>query len=67
MTIFNQEDRQYLYNALRTALIDNNQPTQEVNNLMQDCKRMNNATLATVCVTHMPNILDDLDYNRSRR
>ena len=67
MTIFNQDDREYLYNALRTVLTDNNQPTQEISNLMQDCKRMNNATLATVCLNQMPNILDDLEYNRSRR
>ena len=67
MTYFNQQDRQYLYNELEGALIETNHTTQDVRNILQDCKRMNNVTLRDLCVNYMPDILDNLNYNRNRR
>ena len=67
MTYFNQDDRQYLYQELEEALFDIDYEPQDVKNILQDCKRMNNVELRDLCVDYMPNILDDLSYNRSRR
>ena len=67
MTYFNQDDRQYLYGELEEALLEIDYTQQQVNNILQDCKRMNNVTLRDLCVDFMPDILDNLNYNRGRR
>ena len=67
MTYFNQDDRQYLYDELEEALIETNHSTQEVRHILTDCKRMNNVTLRDLCVNYMPDCMDNLSYNRSRR
>ena len=67
MTYFNQEDRQYLYQELEEALLEINYEPQQVNNILQDCKRMNNVTLRDLCVDFMPDCMDNLNYNRTRR
>ena len=67
MTYFNQDDRQYLYNELEEALCELEYTTQDIRDILTDCKRMNNVTLRDLCVDYMPDIMDNLSYNRSRR
>ena len=67
MTIFNQEDREYLLAMLYDALSITNLTAQEIKQTIADCKQLNNANLSRAVVKFVPEILNDLDYNRSRR
>ena len=67
MTYFNQDDRQYLYQELEECLYDMDYTDEEINNIIKNCKTMNNVELRDECVGWMPDCMDNLSYNRSRR